>query len=350
MRTDLRRRSVIPAIVIASLGMSLLIFSVAVSWAANSRIVFSQIEKKGDKQRLVTVNPDGRDQRKLTNPPNKHVHDIDAQISPDGRRVIWERDFDEDESEIRIAGADGQNERPIDLGCVDPCAVDLSPTWIPGTNRIFFTPVVGPFDGPGHSARSAVLFTAALPDGTDILRASEPGIDGVFEDYYARYSPDGSYIVFTRIRNKPFNSAVFRMNADGTDVRQLTPWKLDGDLADLSPATSGKTKDLVVFETYGHGAPEGKSQNLVTVPGTCASVSDCRDQLRYLTDYGAGPTAAFNPSWSPNGKQIAYTKFKGDDEECCVGDIYTMRADGSHRRAVVKSPLFEYRPDWGPAP
>ena len=73
-------------------------------------------------------------------------------------------------------------------------------------DRINFTRVMGPFDLVNDSARSAVLWTATL-DGTDLQRLSEPGIDGVYEDYFARYSPDGSYIVFTRVRNDALHVA-----------------------------------------------------------------------------------------------------------------------------------------------
>ena len=154
--------------------------------------------------------------------------------------------------------ANGSNESAIDLGCVDPCAGDTAPTWLPGGNRIAFTPVVGPFDGPGGSARSAVLYSAKT-DGSGIRRLSEPGIDGSFEDYFARFSPDGSYIIFTRVRNHPYNSAVYRMDRDGSHVQRLTPWRIDADLAVLSQATHGRTKDLIAFETYGHGAPKGEN-------------------------------------------------------------------------------------------
>jgi Tol biopolymer transport system component len=68
-------------------------------------------------------------------------------------------------------------------------------------------------------------------------------------------------------------------------------------------------------------------------------VSACRKRIHYVTHHRAGPVASFNPTWSPNGRRIAYTRFK--DHPCCVGDIWTSRADGSHRRAVSKSPLFE---------
>jgi len=324
----------------------------AAAGEAKTRIAWSSVDQDGAVQRLVTANPNGSDLRKLTRGQKKKTQDIDAQFSPDGTQVAFERDLDNGKtSQVVLIGADGRNERTLDLGCVEPCAADLSPTWWPGGVRINFTQVVGPFDLPNHSAHSAVLWSS-LPDGTDIQRLSEPGIDGVYEDYFARFSADGSYILFTRVRNEPFNSAAFRMDTDGTDLVQLTPWKLDADLADLSQATSGPTADLAVFETYGHGAPEGKSQNIVTVPTTCGSVSGCKSKLTYLTDRGAGPRASFNPAWSPNGRKIVYTEFRDETKNhpCCLGDIYKMQADGSHRKPVSTSPRFEYRPDWGKAP
>ena len=315
---------------------------------AKTRIVWSSIDPNGARQRLVTAQPNGSQRRELTDPIPAHTQDIDAQFSPDGTQVAFARELrNGKDAQIVLIGADGQNERVLDLGCVDPCALDYAPTWV-DADRLAFTPVIGPFDLVNDSAHSAVLQTSTI-DGSDPERLSEPGIDGVYEDYFARYSPDGSYIVFTRARNDTLSFAAFRMNVDGTDVRQLTPWGINADLADLSPATSGPTKNLVVFETVG-GPPKNETTNLATVPATCASPSACKKQIRYLTNLKHGPKARFNPSWSPNGKRIAYTKFKGDRHECCVGDIFTMRADGSHRKPVSTSPKFEYRPDWGTAP
>jgi Tol biopolymer transport system component len=335
-------------------GLILLAFAFAVSAAeAKSTIVWSSVDRDGTRQRLVTAQPDGSNLRKLTY-PQKNSQDIDAQFSPDGTQVVFGRDLHNGKtSQAVLIGADGENERVLDLGCVDPCVVDANPTWAPGGQRLAFTRVVGPFDiPPTDSAHSAVLWSAFL-DGSGLQRVSQPGIDGVYEDSYARYSPDGSYIVFTRLRIHSDTIAVFRMNVDGSDVRRLTPWRLNADLADLSPATSGPTKDLIAFETYGHGdAPEGKSQNVATVPSTCPSLSDCRKQIRYLTHHRGGSRASFNPAWSPNGRRIAYTKFrdKTANRPCCLGDIYTMRRDGSKRKPVSTSPRFEYRPDWGTAP
>ena len=242
---------------------------------ARSMIVWTRIARTFDRQGLVSAHPDGSGIHRLTH-PRKGTTDIDAQISPDGTQIIFGREVDNGEGPfgVRIMNANGGKARSIDLGCDDPCAGDTAPTWFPSGNRIAFTPVVGPFDGPGGSARSAVLLSAKT-DGSGMRRLSEPGIDGIFEDYFARFSPDGSYIIFTRVRNQPFNSAVYRMDRDGSDVQRLTPWGIDADLAVLSQATHGRTEDLIAFETYGHGAPKGKSQNLRTVPATCRSLASC---------------------------------------------------------------------------
>jgi Tol biopolymer transport system component len=319
---------------------------------ARSRIVWSRFPRlTGSRLQLVSARPDGRRLRVLTH-PDKRIQDIDASISPDGRQVAFERDLlGNGTSQVVVVGAAGRDELPLDLGCVEPCFADLTPTWRPGGNRIAFTPILGPFDAPNDSAHSAVLRTARL-DGTHGRRLSEPGIDGKFEDYRAHFSRDGSYVVFQRLRLVPDDSALFRMSADGSHVRRLTPWNLEADAEDLSLAAHGPTKDLVAFETYGHGgAPRGKSSNVATVPATCAPVSECRKRIRYVTHHRGGPVWSFNPSWSPDGRRIAYVRFRfGSKRHPPVGDIWASRADGTHRRAVSTSPLFEYRPDWGPAP
>jgi hypothetical protein len=335
------------ALGLSLLGLPALFVAPASVAGKETRIVWSRIGRPGIGQQLVSARPDGTHLRALTRPSRK-TNDIDASISPDGRRIAFERDLNFGEtSQIVLMRANGGNVHSLDLGCVDPCVADDEPTWTPAGDRIAFTPVIGPFDQANGSARSAVLHTARI-NGSNLRRLSQPGIDGRLEDYHARFSPDGSYVVFQRVRNADLHVALFRMDADGSHVRRLTPWRLDADTADLSLATKGPTKNLIAFETYGMGPPHGKSSNVATLPATCAPVSECHKKIRYVTHHKGGQIQSFNPSWSPNGRRIAYTRFK--DHPCCLGDIWTTRPDGSHRRAVSKSPLFEYRPDWGPAP
>ena len=88
--------------------------------------------------------------------------------------------------------------------CVDPCAFDATPTLDADRRTGSPTRRVDRSVRPGSTTRPARrCFRPSSLDGADPMRLSEPGIDGVYEDYYARYSPDGSYIVFTRVRNDP---------------------------------------------------------------------------------------------------------------------------------------------------
>jgi TolB protein len=59
-----------------------------------------------------------------------------------------------------------------------------------------------------------------------------------------------------------------------------------------------------------------------------------------LTD---DPTAEFDPSWSPDGHQIAYRR---QDEQS--GQIYVMNADGSHQRNLTRRRGLDYSPAWSP--
>jgi Tol biopolymer transport system component len=317
--------------------------------AAGSKIAWTRTDQTGERAQIVSANPNGAQLQSVTSlAPDSF--DIDAMFSPDGSQIVFERDHEEAEVfEVGIVDTDGENEEILDLGCTDPCFGDLMPGWLHDGSRITYTPVVGPFEGPNESAAQAVLHTAE-PDGSDVERLSEPGIDGAYEDYHARYSPDGSYLVFVRIRNADLGVAIFRMDADGSDVRRLTPWRLDADLADLSLATRGATENLIVFETYGMGAPRGKNQNIATVPAGCPSPAKCAKRIRYVTEHGNGPAESFNPTWSPNGKRIAFTRFRTRRERPPVGDIYTIRPNGKRLRPVSTSRRFEFRPDWGVAP
>jgi Tol biopolymer transport system component len=297
--------------------------------------------------RIVIADGEGRGVRELTHAP-VGVTDIDPSISPDGRWVAFERDSSDGSSAIGLVGTNGRDEHILDLGCTEPCAADLSPTWTPDGRHLVFTRVVGPFDRPNDSAASAVLWKTDL-NGRHITRFSQTGIDGAFEDYRATFAP-GGYVAFVRVRNADGHNAVFRMSPDATDLRQLTPWELDADLPAVSPASSGPSKDLVVFETFGHGPPDGFAQAIATVPATCRSDQDCAARIRLLTSDGSAPVQNFNPDWSPDGRGIAFVRFETFPDAPPAGDIVTMRWNGEKQRAVSTTPLFEFRPNWGVAP
>lgn len=309
-----------------------------------TRIVWSRFaDPRSGTAAIVIADARGAGQQQLTHPA-RGIVDIDPELSPDGRLVLFERDFPDGNTRIGLVRSDGTGGRLLNLGCADPCVGDQAPAFTSDGHHVVWTPVIGPFDPGTGNAASAVLWQARL-DGTHRHRLSQPGIDGGFEDYHARFAP-GRYLTFVRVRNADVKSAVFRMDRDGNDVRQLTPWSLDADEPDISPARSGPTRDLVVFETYGHGAPEAHGQSIATVSATCTSLRDCAARIWILTP-GNDPAAQnFNPAWSPDGRRIAFVHFTPKP----TGDIRTMNWHGTNRRIVSADPRFEFRPDWGDSP
>jgi Tol biopolymer transport system component len=347
MRTLAKNRRRLAALIAAAtlVALASAMPAQATAHRSSGRIVWTQIlDDQGTTARLVSARPNGSGLRVLTHPKAKQF-DINADISPDGSRVLFERDLPSS-SVLGLVGASGRGEHTVPVPCTGQCNGAQEPGWTADGKRIVFTLVIGPFNLVNQSAHSAVLYTAR-PDGSDVRRLSQPGIDGVYEDYHARYAPDGSYLIFDRVRNKDIKSAVFRMRPDGTDVRQLTPWALDADIPDLSQATYGPTRGLVAFETYGHGAPKGAEQDIATVPASCPSLAACARQIRYVTHNGAGPQDSFNPSWSPDGRRIAFTEAQFPANKPAIGDIWTICPDGHGRLQVSFSSRFEFRPDWG---
>jgi hypothetical protein len=298
--------------------------------------------------RIVAAGVHGYHLRVLTHPAGGVV-DVDPTVSPDGTRLLFERDRPDGSTKVGVVNANGSRERLLDLPCTGRCAALIGPTWTPDGKHVVYTRVLGPFNAVNDSASSAVLWRSAL-SGRHLVRLSARGIDGAFEDYGATFAPAG-YVVFLRVRNADIKSAAFRMNADGSHVRRLTPWALDADELSVSPATSGPTRNLVVFETYGHGHPDGTSQAVATT-----SAVPPRGQrfapIRFLTARHSLPVENFNPAWSPDGRRIAFVKFSFDEsaDPPVSGDIWRMRWDGAQKKKVSRSPLFDFRPTWGARP
>ena len=57
------------------------------------------------------------------------------------------------------------------------------------------------------------------------------------------------------------------------------------------------------------------------------------------------PTNFGSPTWSPDGRRIAFTAFQGADNR----DIWIMNGDGSKPHRLRKTPYFEGEVDWSPA-
>jgi Tol biopolymer transport system component len=67
--------------------------------------------------------------------------------------------------------------------------------------------------------------------------------------------------------------------------------------------------------------------------------ADGSGRIRLTTD----PAEDFDPSWSPDGTQIAFRSHRDGDEE-----VYLMGADGSNQSNLSNAPGTDYSPAWSP--
>ena len=56
----------------------------------------------------------------------------------------------------------------------------------------------------------------------------------------------------------------------------------------------------------------------------------------------------WDPSWSPDGKRIAFTASEARKVVEERPQIYVMDADGKNRRRLTNNPFAEWHPSWSP--
>ena len=167
----------------------------------------------------------------------------------------------------------------------------------------------------GTGSRQLTRFNASKPFSTFVGGSS--------------WSPDGKQLVFeagTSPRGEPANSrALFVVNADGSDLRQLTPWSLDaGERPDWSP-----DGELILFK-----APaKGQHGNLYTI--------NRRRQRPEAAHPLPGSESRLLRVLLPGREVDHLLPVRGPG-------IFVMRADGTGVRQITRGG-WHNAPDWGPA-
>ena len=166
------------------------------------------------------------------------------------------------------------------------------------------------------------------PDGTGVTRLTRsPG-----DDIDPALSPDGKRIVFATSRDDP-RGEIYVMNADGTGVTRLTY----ASGFDLSPVWSKDGKQIA-FESSRDAVdpfdPTGTDVYVMNADGT---------QVTRITD---GPAYDGRPSWSADGKQIAFESARATATSF---DVYVVSvADRQVTRVTYLDMSDGVQPSWSP--
>jgi len=254
---------------------------------------------------------------------------------------------------IVIGSANGGGRRRLtkDLSSGD------DPAWSPDGKRVAFTT-----ERDGN--REIYVIDA---DGSNLRRLTNDG----GADYSPAWSPDGTLIAFVSEREgKP---AIYTLHADGTGLARLTTgssievdpaWSPDGRIAFASDRNAVTAGRMDVYVTNADGSNPvrlttgGGAQPAWSRDGRLAYTSPCYDeycQQSILVRSGSGRDAPVTldigdrPSWSPDGRKIAYNAFGcggvWDYSPCGpTQEVRIARVDGTETISLASGT----RPAWRP--
>lgn len=273
---------------------------------------------------IYVVGPNGRNDRSLNSLSDRADY-TGPSWSPDGTRIAFASNLGGNANfDIYVMNADGTRLQPV----LKTVGGNFAPAWSPDGTKIAF-------QAQRSNATGWDIFAVNL-DGSD----ERPLIALPGNDELPAWSPDGTKIAFQSSRG--LGTDIFVADADGGNIRRLT----DGNgRVHASPAWSPDSRQIA-FESNRHqviapdsGIPKAEPEiYVIDVDGA---------HLRRITH--VGPTAlASKPTWSPDGRQIAFELYVEDF--IFISSLYIVNADGSNLYAIPNIPRKSIYPRWSPVP
>jgi Tol biopolymer transport system component len=258
-----------------------------------SRIAF--LSNRGGADDLFVIGADGTGETQLTRTPEAEAA---PGWTPDGKQIVFSV-FASDTSRLSAIDPDGKNQREI------ASVPGRGPTLSPDGKRLVY------MGGTWTATRLMV---------SDIFGSNAKQInDGASVAWNSHWSPDGKRLAFTG-RNEPGGGlAVFVMNADGSERRQVTHLAPEEGRAQW-PAWSPDGNRLAI--QVNDSDPKAHTSHIWIVD---FSTGDARKLATHSQPY-----LDETPSWFPDGKRIAFQSDRTGRME-----VWVMNADGSGQRQVT---------------
>jgi Tol biopolymer transport system component len=255
---------------------------------------------------IAIINEDGSGQTRLT---SEGFNDRNPSWSPDGREIVFQSNRYAGRSNIFRMNIDGSGLVPLTDFTLPFSSTD--PSWSPDGTKIVFV------SDRGGARRSEIWVMNA--DGTNLVQLTTniqfgSDINGPFYslDLEPSWSPDGSKIVFRSNRDGASNPEIYSMNANGSNLTRLT----NNAAEDSGPAWAPDGQHIA-FSSRGGGRfgiylidTSGGDDHLITPSGN-------------------------DPSWSPDGSKIVFNDL--DPQPNNAFALYLINSDGSNRHRLTNN-------------
>ena len=262
--------------------------------------------------RLWVSNADGSDAHELF--PNRPGRQTAVAWSPDGSRLLFSEDSLPTAGLMLTDPAGSEPVLVLDDTCEDVTCADIdSVTFSPDGTRIAFLRLVE----NGSLIATMDLATGSVVELESTRTTDEPS-NGA-----PRWSPDGGRLIFDRQATAPLGGRetnLFVVNADGSDLRRLTPNELFAIDPDWSPDGSS-----IVFlsSVPSNGEEEPFANDIYTIGSDGTGV-------RRLTTDGI----SVRPNWTADGR-IVFARVPIDAEGAVTAfELWVMNADGTGQTAA----------------
>ena len=321
-----RRFSRFDVAVWATIGAALLLTAV-LAWgharsalptfadSTDPRILYIGWAGSEDANQLYTIQPDGRNQTRLTNEPRGV---LDFAVSPDGTRLVYSATNENNGADLWMMDEYGRHRRQL-LACPDAACTQM--VWSPDGRRLVY--------------ERRTLSAPDAPPGPPRLwwLDSETGDTlAVFADSQwlglgARFSPDGRWLSYV----SPVSQQIEVYNLE-TGESLIIPSKT-GEPAVWSPDSASVLASELQFQ--------GERFSIHLFRATLADA-----QLTNLSGEDMETNDGL-PVYSPDGEWIAFSRKKPNAP---MGkQLWLMPADGREATAVTHNADLHYsQPAWSP--
>lgn len=276
----------------------------------NGLLVFEHEAPAGDHTQtdLYTIMPGGSGVTRLTVTPNRN--EFGPAWNPAGTRIaFWRTPAPFGHGTVWTMHADGTHQTQLTHG------VDArDPAWNPAGNRLVVSISAG---------TNSDLWSMRAADGGSPRHLTT----GRALDFEPAWSPSGTRIAFTRAVEGGDTGDIYILDLQSGAVHRVTH----------SPA----------YDHQVNWAPGGRRLVFERDHTATASIFAVNADGTRLVRLTRRAFFDSGPAYSPDGTRIA---FGSDRAGAPFGDLWIMRANGSHKHRVRQLRFAESLPDWQPRP